>query len=444
MSVLSQKVAEPAQSSVAEIAQRARAASRRLSTLSNERRNEVLLAAAGAIETALPEILAANAADCRAAEPDVAAGRMSAAMLARLGDQRKLARMPEHIRSVAALSDPLGRRLYAMELDDGLRLYRESCPLGVIGIIFESRPEVVSQVSALMLKSGNAVILKGGSEAARTNEAIVAVWREALAQVAAVPADAIQLLHTREEFIELLGRDRDVDLIVPRGSYDLVHFVMRNSRIPVLGHGEGICHTYVDTAADLNKAVKILFDAKVQGPAICNATETLLVHQAIAKAFLPQAAAKLRAAGVELRGCPETLALLGSQAVPASEQDWATEYSDLILSVKIVADTDEAIAHINRYGSRHTDAIITEDVAAAKKFMDEVDSAGVFQNASTRFADGFNYGLGAEIGISNSKLHARGPVGLEGLTTYKYKLFGNGHIVAEYAQGLKHFHHKPL
>ena len=444
MSVLSQKVAEPVQSSVAEVARRARAASRRLATLSSEHRNEALLAVAGAIETALPEILAANAEDCRAAEPDVAAGKMSAAMLARLGDQRKLARMPEHIRSVAALPDPLGRRLYAMELDDGLTLYRESCPLGVIGIIFESRPEVVSQVSALTLKSGNAVILKGGSEAARTNEAIVAVWREALAQVAAVPADALRLLHTREEFIELLGRDRDVDLIVPRGSYELVHFVMRNSRIPVLGHGEGVCHTYVDAAADLDKAVKIIFDAKVQGPAICNATETLLVHQAIAKSFLPQAAAKLCAAGVELRGCPETLALLGPQAVPASEQDWATEYSDLILSVKIVADSDEAIAHINRYGSRHTDAILTEDAAAAKKFMDEVDSAGVFQNASTRFADGFNYGLGAEIGISNSKLHARGPVGLEGLTTYKYKLFGNGHIVAEYAQGLKHFQHKPL
>jgi glutamate-5-semialdehyde dehydrogenase len=442
----SKPVSEPAaKASVQEVAQRARAASRLLARLTNDQRNEALLAVAAAIEVTLPDILAANADDCRAAQPEVSAGRMSSAMLARLGDQRKLGKMPEYIRSVAALPDPLGKRLYAMELDEGLTLYRESCPLGVIGIVFESRPEVVSQVSALTLKSGNAVILKGGSEVSRTNEAIVAVWRECLAKFPVLPADAIQLLRTREEFVELLARDRDVDLIVPRGSYDLVHFVMRNSRIPVLGHGEGICHTYVDAAADLDKAVRITLDAKVQGPAICNATETLLVHEAVADAFLPRVIAQLREARVEPRGCPRTMSIVGHRdAVPASEQDWATEYSDLVLSVKVVGSLDEAIEHINRYGSRHTDAIITEDAAAAKKFMNEVDSADVFQNASTRFSDGFNYGLGAEIGISNSKLHARGPVGLEGITTYKYKLYGNGHTVDEYASGERRFTHRSL
>jgi len=433
------------QASVAEIARRARAASRLLAKLSNPQRNEVLQAVAEAIEKAMPQILAANAEDCRAAEPAVKSGDMTTAMLARLGDQRKLAHMPGYVRSVASLADPLGKRLTATELDDGLTLYKETCPLGVIGVVFESRPEVISQVAALTLKSGNAVILKGGSEAARSNDVIVSVWRDCLGQFPAVPADAIQLLHTREEFTELLSRDRDVDLIVPRGSYELVHFVMRNSRIPVLGHGEGICHVYVDAAADLDKAVAVTVDAKVQGPAICNAAETLLVHRAVATQFLPKVATKLVEAGVEIRGCPETMALLaGTPVVPATEKDWDTEYCDLILSVKVVADEDEAIAHINQYGSRHTDAIVTEDSKAARKFMDEVDSAGVFQNASTRFSDGYNYGLGAEIGISNSKLHARGPMGLEGLTTYKYKLFGNGHTVAEYSQGLKHFKHRPI
>jgi glutamate-5-semialdehyde dehydrogenase len=430
---------------VAEVSGRAREASRLLARLSNDQRKEVLFAAAAAIEAAMPRLLESNAADCRAAEPMVKAGEMSSAMLGRLGDQRKLKHMPSYVRSVANLPDPLGRKLSATELDRGLVLIKESCPLGVIGIVFQSRPEVISQVAALTLKSGNAVILKGGSEAALTNDAIVSVWRETLSRFPAVPADAVQMLRTREEFTELLSRDRDVDLIVPRGSYDLVHFMMRNSRIPVLGHGEGICHTYVDAAADLNKAVKIAVDAKVQGPAICNATETLLIHQGVAKEFLMKIAAKQREAGVEIRGCPQTLALLGKiDTIPASEQDWATEYCDLILSIKVVADEDEAIAHINRYGSRHTDAIITEDADAARKFMDEVDSAGVFQNASTRFSDGFNYGLGAEIGISNSKLHARGPVGLEGLTTYKYKLFGSGQTMAEYAAGEKKFTHRSI
>jgi glutamate-5-semialdehyde dehydrogenase len=315
----------------------------------------------------------------------------------------------------------------------------------VIGIVFEARPEVVPQVASLALKSGNALILKGGSEALHSNEALVEVWRNCLAKFPAVPVDSVNLLQTRADVLELLSLDHDVDLIIPRGSRSLVEFVGRNSRIPVLGHGEGICHVYVDRAADIKKALDVTYDAKVQGPAICNAAETLLVHEEIAREFLPQIVSKLKKAGVEIRGCAMTLALLpGEGIIPATEQDWSTEYSDLILSIRIVASLDEAIDHINRYGSRHTEAILTEDAGAAAKFMNEVDAAGVYQNASTRFADGYRYGFGAELGVSNSKLHARGPMGLEGLTSYKFKLFGNGHTVAEYVKGEKKFTHKPI
>ena len=432
--------------SVAQIASRARAASRSLARLSNEQRNEALLALAQAVEESGRRILEANDKDCRAAEAAVAAGEMSSSMLERLRvGERGVAGMAARIRDVVRLPDPLGRRLAATELDDGLVLYKESCPLGVVGIVFESRPDVIPQVASLALKSGNAVILKGGREAAATNEAIVSVWRSCLARFPAVPPDSIHLLHTRSDVMELLALDRDVDLMIPRGSKQLVEFITEQSRIPVLGHGEGICHVYVDRAADLAKALNVAFDSKVQAPAVCNAAETLLVHQDVAAEFLPLIVAKLRDAGVEVRGCPKTRALLGKlDVVPAAEEDWSTEYGDLIFSVKIVAGLEEALAHINRYGSRHTETIVTEDQETAKRFMDEVDAAGVFQNASTRFADGYRYGLGAELGISNSKLHARGPVGLEGLTTYKYKLFGGGHTVAEYSKGLKQFKHRSL
>jgi glutamate-5-semialdehyde dehydrogenase len=312
-------------------------------------------------------------------------------------------------------------------------------------VVFESRPDVVPQVAALALKSANAILLKGGSEAAETNQALVSIWRECLGKFPAIPIDAIQLLQTRADVMELLALDRDVDLVIPRGSYELVQFIMKHSRIPVLGHGEGICHVYVDRAADIRKALDILYDTKVQYPAVCNAVETLLVHEGIAQEFLPRMISKLKSAGVELRGCLRTMAILPSDGIlPATEKDWATEYSDLVLSVKVVANSEEAIEHINRYGSRHTDAIVTEDVEAARRFMNEVDSAGVYQNASTRFADGFRYGFGAELGISTSKLHARGPMGLEGLTTYKYKLFGDGHTVTEYSKGEKKFKHRRL
>lgn len=432
--------------SVASLAERARAASRGVAGLSAEARNEVLLAAAQAIEKGVQRIVEANARDCAVAEQAVAGGKMTSAMLARLRTtDRGVAQMARQVREVAALPDPLGRRLAATELDDGLVLIKESCPLGVVGVIFESRPDVVPQLASLALKSGNAVILKGGFEAAATNEALVAIWREALARFPSVPADSIALLQSRADVLDLLAQDQNVDLIIPRGSYELVQYVMQHSHIPVLGHGEGICHVYVDRAADLEKAAAITSDAKVQYPAVCNAAETLLVHEAVAREFLPNVVAKLKEAGVEIRGCAKTLALLPAHdAVPATEQDWRTEYSALILSIKIVAGLEEAISHINRYGSHHTDAIVTEDAETAAKFMNEVDSAGVFHNASTRFADGFRYGFGAEVGISNGKLHARGPMGLEGLTTYKYKLYGSGQIVADYVSGKRRFTHRRL
>jgi len=434
------------QESVAVIAKRAREASRALARLSAARRNEVLLAAAGALDANRARILEANALDCRAAEPAVASGKMTSAMFKRLCvTDAGVDEMAMRVREVAGLPDPLGRTLMATELDDNLTLFRESCPLGVVGVVFESRPDVVPQLASLALKSGNAAILKGGSEAVHTNDVLVSVWRAAVEKFPDVPADSVQLLQTRADVLELLSLDRDVDLIVPRGSYELVRYITEHSSIPVLGHGDGICHVYVDRSADISKAVDIAYDAKVQYPAVCNAAETLLVHEDIAAKFLPQAVERLKKAQVEIRGDAKTQALLPGQGIAAAtEADWSTEYGDLILSVKVVPSVDAAIDHINRYGSRHTDTIVTEDDAAAARFMNEVDSAGVFQNASTRFSDGFRYGFGAEVGISTSKLHARGPMGLEGLTTYKYKLYGNGHTVASYAKGERQFKHKPL
>jgi len=446
---MSQPMTAPAQAndtSVAAVARRARKASRALAKLSADARVEVLMAAAQAIEDARQRILDANERDRHAAEPAVTSGKMTASMLARLRvTDAGVAQMAAQIREVARLEDPTGRKLSAAELDDGLVLYKESCPFGVVGVIFESRPDVIPQAASLCLKSANAVILKGGSEAAETNQELVAIWRECLIRFRDVPVDSINLLESRADVMELLTEDRDVDLVVPRGSYELVKHIMQHSRIPVLGHGEGICHVYVDRAADIRKAVDIIYDAKVEYPAVCNAAETLLVHEAIAAEFLLPAVRKLKAAGVELRGDAKTISLLPGMAISrATEKDWATEYSDLILSIKVVANLDEAIEHINTYGSRHTDAILTEDSEAATRFMSEVDSASVFQNVSTRFADGFRYGFGAELGISTSKLHARGPMGLEGLITYKYKLYGHGQTVAEYTKGEKKFTHRRL
>ncbi|HKF26226.1 MAG TPA: glutamate-5-semialdehyde dehydrogenase, partial [Candidatus Acidoferrum sp.] len=363
--------------------------------------------------------------------------------LARLRvSEKSVADMAEKVRSVVRLPDPLGRTLSAMELDTDLVLTRESCPIGVVAVVFESRPDVVPQVASLALKSGNAILLKGGSEAAQSNEVLMSVWNAALEE-SGVVSEAAQLLHSRADVLELLTLDRDVDLLIPRGGREFVETISRGSRIPVLGHGEGICHVYVDRAADLEKAERIVLDAKLDYPAACNAAETLLVEAAIAPRFLPRVIEKLRGAGVEVRGCERTRAIVPAGVVTASERDWATEYGDLILSVRVVDGLDQAIAHIHQYGSGHTEAIVSEDSLAAERFLSEVDAAGVYHNASTRFADGYRYGLGAEVGISNGKLHARGPMGLDGLTTYKYKLRGRGQTAADYKTGKK-FRHRPL
>jgi glutamate-5-semialdehyde dehydrogenase len=433
-------------SHVADVARAAKAASRLLAVVSGEQRDAALRVAAFAIEERKPEILAANQRDCDAAIQAVEAGRMSRALFERLQlSERSIAQMAAGVREVAALSDPLGRTLAVTELDEGLMLYKESCPIGVVGIVFEARPEIVPQIAALALKSGNAVILKGGSEAQHSNRALVQIWTDVLASFADIPSDAVTLLYTRADVAEMLSLEDEIDLIIPRGSREFVRHVAKHSSIPVLGHGEGICHVYIDSSADLEKAFNIAFDSKVQYPAACNAMETLLVHQAVAGVFLAGMISRFQAAGVEVRGCPQTIEFGQARGVvPATEDDWSAEYSDLIVSIKVVSGTDEAIQHINRYGSGHTEAIVTENTQAAAQFMERIDAAGVYHNASTRFADGFRYGFGAELGISTSKLHARGPVGLEGLTTYKYKLIGEGQIVASYVGGERKFTHRRI
>jgi glutamate-5-semialdehyde dehydrogenase len=433
-------------SDIHQLIRRARKAAHVLATLSGERRNEALHAAANAIEARAEEILAANEKDCAAAQLAVERGELSRAMFARLRTtERGIAEMATKVREVAHLADPLHRRLATTELDDDLVLHKETCPLGVVGVVFESRPDVVPQISSLALKSGNAVCLKGGAEAAETNAVLVAIWRDALSAFPDIPADSVVLIHTREDVAQILTLHDEIDLIVPRGSNEFVRYVTEHSRIPVLGHGEGICHVYVHSDADMQKALDVSYDSKVQYPAVCNALETLLVHQEIAPVFLPLMIAEYRKAGVEVRGCERTTAVAkGQDVVPATEEDWKKEYSDLIVSIKVVDGVNEAIEHINRYGSRHTESIVTESHDVASRFMEFVDAANVFQNASTRFSDGFRYGLGAEVGISTGKLHARGPVGLEGLTIYKYKLFGKGQTVASYSKGQRTFKHRSI
>jgi len=425
--------------------QGARRAARSLARLSGDERNRILLAAAELIEARSDDILAANRTDCDFLVAD-GAQQKSAALLKRLkASPAGVKEMAVRVRDVAALNDPLACTLATTELDDGLTLQKVSCPLGVIAVIFESRPDVVPQVGSLAIKTGNGLVLKGGAEAKHTNRVLVDIWREALSAHDISLAQAVCLLEERAEVMQVLELDREVDLVVPRGSTEFVNFVFQHSRIPVLGHGSGICHIYVDRAADLNMARKVIIDAKVQYPAACNSVEKVLVHQDAAPRFLPHLVRGLQAVGVEVRGCERTVELCADLGiVPATEEDWSTEYSDLKITVKVVDDLQQAIDHIDQYGSRHTEAILTEDVEAAEQFLDEVDAACVFQNASTRFADGYRFGFGAEIGISNSKLHARGPVGLEGLLTYKYKLNGSGQIVADYAEGRKKFKHRHI
>lgn len=422
------------------IAQQTQQAARALAQLSSDEKNAIIKSVAQSLEASASAITAANQQDLEAALAD----NIAKPLYGRLKlDAVKLNAAIQGVRSVAQLADPTGEITLHRELDTGLILKRVGVPLGVLGIIFESRPDAVMQISALALKSGNGVILKGGSEAIRSCTALVQAIRQGIANAGANP-NAVQLLTTREETNALLSLDKYVDLIIPRGSNQFVQYVQVNTRIPVLGHADGICHLYVDKAADLEQTVPIVVDAKVGYPSACNAIETLLVHQAIAAQALPVVAKALQAEGVELRGDEATQQIL-TDIKPASEDDWSTEYSDLILAIRVVDSLEAAIAHISTYGSRHTEAIATTDQTAADTFMAQVDAAGVYHNCSTRFADGFRYGFGAEVGISTQKMPPRGPVGLEGLVTYKYQLVGNGHIVATYSGAdPKPFTHKDL
>ncbi len=421
-------------------AKQTRLAAMKLAVLSTAAKNEAIEAIATALESARDQIIQANIADCEAAQSEGIAKPLYKRLQL---DEHKLRDNIAGVRDIGKLSDPVGSIQIHRKLDNGLILKRVSCPLGVLGIIFEARPEAAIQIASLAIKSGNGVILKGGKEAIRSCEAIVKAIKNGLSQTTVDP-DAVQLLTTREETLELLKLDKYVDLIIPRGSNSFVQFVQQNTSIPVLGHADGICHLYIDKAADIDKAVNIAVDSKTHYPAACNAIETLLVHQDIASTFLPHLAQALQNLNVELRGDEATQSIL-SNIVPATEEDWETEYSDLILSIKIVDSLSEAITHINEYGSKHTDAIVTEDIEAAENFLSLVDAAGVYHNCSTRFADGFRYGFGAEVGISTQKVPPRGPVGLEGLVTYKYKMTGNGHIASSYTgEDAKPFLHKDL
>ena len=401
----------------------------RLANADEATRNAALRSIADALRANEEAILEANARDVEAAEEMLERGEYTRALVDRLKlDAAKLGDIAEMVESVAAQADPLGRTLAARELDEGLELYRVSVPIGVVATVFESRPDALVQIAALALKSGNAVILKGGSEASESNRVLHRVIREATADL---PDGWAGLVEAHEEVDRLLERHDAVDLVMPRGSSEFVSYIQDNTQIPVLGHTEGICHVYVDDDADLEMAADIAFDAKVQYPAVCNAVETLLVNESIAPDLLPDLVERYEDAGVELRGDDATRELVDVGA--ATDDDWDTEYGDLELSIKLVDDVYEAADHVNAHGSKHTESIVTEDRSAADAFMTGIDAASVFHNASTRFADGYRYGLGAEVGISTGKVHARGPVGLEGLTTYKYYLEGDGHLVASYS-----------
>ncbi|WP_255326079.1 glutamate-5-semialdehyde dehydrogenase [Picosynechococcus sp. NKBG15041c] len=422
-----------------ELAKQTRAAAQKLATLTLTQRNDALVKVAEALTANQARIVAANQADCAAAERDGIAPALYARL--KLGES-KLQGAIAGIYDLINLPDPVGHLQIHRELDDGLVLKRVTCPLGVLGIIFEARPEALIQITSLAIKSGNGVILKGGKEALQSCTVLTEVIQTAL-QDTAVSPQAVTLLTTREEIKTLLSLDQYVDLIIPRGSNAFVQYVQQNTNIPVLGHADGICHLYIDVAADLSKTIPIVVDAKTQYPAACNAVETLLVHEKIAPEFLPQIAAALTAKQVTVIGDEATQKIIPVQ--PATAEDWRTEYSDLVLAIKVVPDVAAAIAHINTYGSKHTDGIITEDTATAQQFLNEVNAAGVYHNCSTRFADGFRYGFGAEVGISTQTLPPRGPVGLEGLVTYKYQLVGHGQIAATYSgPDAKSFTHRDL
>ncbi|KAI9500796.1 glutamate-5-semialdehyde dehydrogenase [Coemansia spiralis] len=438
------------------IARTAREASNLLQTITSSQKSAVLKRIRQVLEERKDQIISANKQDMEAAQKDVDAGRLSSSLFKRLdiagADGQKFATLLQGVDDVDKIADPIGQVTLARKLDDGLDLFRVVCPVGVCLVIFEARPEVVVNIACLAIKSGNAAILKGGKEAGRTNQVLADAIQHAIATapmqgegLTKFPERAVQVVATREEISSLLGMDRYVDLVIPRGSNSLVRHIQNNTRIPVLGHADGICSTYLDTTADAAKAVNVVVDAKTSYPAACNATETLLVHSSVAKSVFVDVAKALLQAGVRMHVDESAMAAITSADVDpgavaklvskATDGDFGHEYTDLDIAVKVVGSIDEAIDHINAHGSKHTDAIITEDRKNAEWFMRRVDAAGVYWNASTRFADGFRYGFGTEIGVSTNKTHARGPAGLEGLTIYKYYLFGDGQASTDFGVG---------
>lgn len=411
-----------------QISKNAKEASLKLANLSVEVKNAALEAIANALDISRQTLFEANAKDLHESQEMVASGELSQAVFNRLKlDDNKMNAMISGVRDLIKLDDPINKCLLARELDNGLNLYKVSCPIGVLGIIFEARPDVITQISGLAIKSGNAVILKGGKEAHNTNKTTYEIITNALSNVSDFPSNAINQVFSREDVAKMLEMTDYIDLIIPRGGNSLVKFIQENTKIPVLGHADGICHIFVDASAQLTMATDIIIDAKIQYPSACNAVETLLIHKDFQ--YKNELLETIKSANIELIDNPES---------------WSFEYSDRILAYKTVENIEEAISHINTYGSGHTDAIVTDNIINAEKFMNEVNSAGVYHNASTRFSDGYRYGFGAEVGISTNKTHARGPVGLEGLTIYKYKLYGSGQIVKDYADGKKKFTHKNL
>ena len=410
-----------------------------LAATAMEKRNEALACIREALNAHKEEIFEANRKDLALAREN----HVAPAVVKRLTfNEAKLSDVTAELTSLISLPDPIGKVTLDRELDEGLRLTRVTCPIGVIGVIFEARPDALVQISSLCLKSGNCAILKGGKETTYTNRILFSLIHEAAVK-AGLPEKCLLQAEQHNEIDELLECHDSVDLLIPRGSNAFVQYIMNHTSIPVLGHADGVCHMYVDKDYDLKKAIPLIIDGKTQYTAACNAVETVLVHRDIAADFLPKLADALREAGVTIRGSEEVSRLIPVEIIPEGES-WHREYLDLILAIKLVSDVDEAISHINTYGSHHTDCIITENDETARRFMTLVDSAGVYQNASTRFADGFRYGFGAEVGISTSKIHARGPVGLEGLVSYKYKLLGHGQIVGDYASGKRKFHFRDL
>lgn len=423
---------------IREQAKLAKKAAIELATTESDIKNQALSAIALALDTNRNAIIQANSEDLHRSEEE----NLDMPLLKRLkfGDS-KIDDVIEGINHLIELEEPVGKTNFATELDEGLSLYQVSCPIGVIGVIFESRPDAFVQISTLCLKSGNAVLLKGGSEAMLTNKILADIIKEATESVG-LAKGWIGLLETRDDVAAMLKLDDLINLIIPRGSNQFVRYIMDNSKIPVLGHADGICHSYVDKEADIEMGVKVVLDAKTQYVAVCNATETLLVHADVAKEFLPKLKKVFDRKNVIIHGCKRTCEYI--EVLLATKEDWKTEYLDYEIAIKVVDSVEEATEHINTYGSGHTDSIITKDVDTAMYFMDQVDAGNVFWNCSTRFSDGFKYGFGAEVGVSTNKIHARGPVGLEGLLIYKYKMLGHGHIVADYAEGRKHFNHKKL